>query len=71
MSVKSLGWMQDVGVTCSECGEACEIDGRFTEVAGDERLNFYKVMRQKGSSSKYLKNLSLSQDPKMGVTALS
>ena len=38
-----VSWMEDVGVTCSECGNPCEIDGRFTEVAGDERLNFYKV----------------------------
>ncbi len=36
-------WLQDVGVTCSECGESCEIDGSFTEIAGDEQLNFYKV----------------------------
>lgn len=43
MSIKALGWMQDVGVTCSECGEACVVDGRFSEIAGDERLNFYKV----------------------------
>lgn len=35
--------LQDVDVTCSECGEACVVDGRFSEVAGDERLNFYKV----------------------------
>ena len=39
-----VSWMEDVGVTCSECGNPCEIDGRFTEVAGDERLNFYKVI---------------------------
>ena len=38
-----LSWMEDVDVTCSECGNTCELDGRFTEVAGDERLNFYKV----------------------------
>ena len=35
--------LQDVDVTCTECGEACVVDGRFSEVAGDERLNFYKV----------------------------
>lgn len=43
MSIKTLGWVEDVSVTCSECGESCEISGRFSEVAGDERLNFYKV----------------------------
>ena len=38
-----VSWMEDVGVTCTECGESCDMDGHFTEVAGDERLNFYKV----------------------------
>ena len=38
-----VSWMEDVAVTCSECGKNCDVDGRFTEVAGDERLNFYKV----------------------------
>jgi len=38
-----LSWMEDVSVTCSECGESGVVDGSFTEVAGDERLNFYKV----------------------------
>ena len=38
-----VSWMEDVGVTCTECGKVCVIKGHFTEVAGDERLNFYKV----------------------------
>ena len=38
-----VSWMEDVEVTCSECGTSSNVDGRFTEVAGDERLNFYKV----------------------------
>jgi hypothetical protein len=27
-----VSWMEDVGVTCTECGESCDMDGHFTEV---------------------------------------
>lgn len=43
MAKDIMRWMQDTPVTCSECGAAGEVDSRFNEWAGDERLNFYKV----------------------------
>lgn len=37
------GWSEEVRVNCSKCGYSGIVEKRFFEVAGDERLNLYKV----------------------------
>lgn len=38
------GWSEEVRVKCSKCGFSGKVGKRFFEVAGDERLNLYKVV---------------------------
>ena len=38
------GWFEEVQVKCSKCGYSGKTQKRFFEVAGDERLNLYKVV---------------------------